>query len=74
MQEGNSPGVDSSSLVYSTAAIYELVMKPTSNLVNLVVANRTFVDDPSGVARRTVELSIVNVYQPACAARVRPSF
>ena len=46
-------------------------MKPTNSIVNLVVANETFVDDPQGVALRTVELFIVRVAQAACATGVR---
>lgn len=71
MQEGQTSGLQNATIVYAAQAIYKLILKPTNDLVNLVVANQTFVDDASGVSLRTVELSIVRVFQPACAFAVR---
>lgn len=70
LQAGQTADVSNAALVYASEAIYKLIMKPTNSLVNLVVANQTFVDDRSGVALRTVELSIVRVSQPACSIGV----
>ena len=66
MQEGQTSGLSDATIVYAAQAIYKLIMKPTNSLVNLVVANQTFVNEVSGVSLRTVELSIVRVFQPAC--------
>ena len=71
MQEGLTSGLSNATIVYAAQAIYKLILKPTNSLVNLVVANQTFVDDASGVSLRTVELSVVRVAQPACAIAVR---
>ena len=70
LQEGDTTTLDDVNGVYAGQAIYDLVKKPTSNIVNLVVGNLTFVDDPSGVALRTVELSTVRVDSPACSSGV----
>ena len=72
MQQGDTHALTDANANYALAAIYKLVFMPTSNVVNLVVANNTFVDSPSGVALRSVELALVSVDQPACDAGVRP--
>lgn len=71
VQTGQSPGITNATVVYASEAIYKLIMRPTNSIVNLVVANQTFVNDPSGMALRTVELSIVRVSQPTCETGVR---
>lgn len=57
--------------MYASEAIYELLSRDTSRVVDLVVANQTFVSDPRGVGLRTVELAVVQVAQPACSIGVR---
>ena len=70
-QKGQTSGLRNATTAYAAQAIYKLILKPTNSLVNLVVANQTFVDNASGVSLRTVELSIVRVFQPACYSAVR---
>ena len=70
LQAGQTSGLTEAALVYASEAMYKLIMKPTNSLVNLVVANQTFVDDLSGLGLRTVELTIVRVAQAACSTGV----
>ena len=66
VQQGDTHAQTDANTNYAVAAIYRLAFKPTSNVVNLVVANDTFVDSPTGMALRTVELALVSVDQPSC--------
>ena len=71
MQEGPSTTIDDVGEVYAASAIYKLLGRYTSSLVNLVVANQTYMNDLNGAKRRTAELQLFKVIQPTCSSQAR---